>query len=274
MKRATTILALILAAGCARPLYVAKSDAQNSGMRGGVAQVRETLFDNVRDTLALPQTLDEFDVCTVIDYSRAGNITKLESFRGPDSLQFVREEYFYEPSSKGERMVRSEAHNLAKNSVRVLEYGYDEWGNLVSEIERTGSYRTGFRNDRKGYPKSETSFVTGEEGKASRTRYRYDRRGLLISAKGGKNPAKRYTYRPDGTVARIETGKDVVDVYDANGSLVESTNIIKRGRERFRMSITARYEYDARGNWNKRTMYYEGQPQSVAVREIDYYEDR
>jgi hypothetical protein len=40
------------------------------------------------------------------------------------------------------------------------------------------------------------------------------------------------------------------------------------------VTLTAEYDYDAHGNWIRRVQFYKGEVQSVAVREIEYYEDR
>lgn len=267
MKRMLPIIALLFAAGCARPLYVAGSDAENARMHGPIAQIRETFFDNPAGGEALPDTLGTFDIYTVVTYNRAGNILLTESFKGPDSVQILREEFFYDPS--GRRMVRSESHNFAGNSVRVLEYGYDARGNLVSESEITGGYITCFRFDGKGYLKSETGKVSGER-KNSVRRYRYDWRGRLKTASGG-GPTVKHFYRPDGSLARVQTGKDVTESYGTDGNLEVSTNIVKSGGGWFPVSISARYEYDAHGNWSKRTQFYNGRIVGIAVRETDYY---
>jgi hypothetical protein len=227
----------------------------------------EIFFDNPADASTLPQSLGKFDTRTEISYNPAGNITLMESLRGPDSVQTLLDEFYYDPS--GRRMLRSESHNLARHSMRVLEYNYDSRGNLVSESEKTGSYSTVFRYDGRGYPKREISTVAGEEG-STMTRYAYDRRGRLKTSRGG-GPTVRYLYRPDGSLAEVRTGKDLTETYGAEGNLERSTNMVKSGKNSFPASITATYEYDRHGNWLKRIQYYEGRVISVTVRKIDYY---
>ena len=275
-KLISCILAVFLAAGCARPVYTAKSDLETAYMHGNVAKVMETVIDDPRSGVP-PRRLADFDVYTEITYNRAGNIVLMESFRGPDSLHFVKEEFFYDPA--GKKMVRSVSHNLRKNSARTLEYEYAARGNLTGESETTGAYSMEYGYDRRGYLREERNTAQSVDVYNEETdgtiKYRYDSRGRLTRIKG--NPPKRYSYHRNGVVAEIHSGKDVVERYDERGNLVDVTNIIKRtdekGREKgsFAASITAVYEYDDRGNWIKRTQMYEGATAAVTFREIKYY---
>ncbi len=275
MKRLLLIVATVaLAAGCARPVYVAKSDAETACMSGGVRQVRETLFDDPADPAALPDSLGEYDTFTVIDYNRAGNITLTEAFKGPDSVQITKEEYLYDPS--GERLERSVSHNLARRGTITVLYGYDTQGRLASEVESNGFYRFDRTYDRRGYPRTQTTddVDTGERHVIAR--YIYDRQGRLKRLKGERR--EKYRYRPDGVIAEVHAGRKAIDFYDEHGNLKTMTVKIDRknagGRtfRRFSVTLSAEYEYDARGNWTRRVMFYRGQVQSVAVREIDYYD--
>ncbi len=269
-------LAACLTAGCARPVYIAKSDARSACMRGNIAQVRETVFDNhadQADPAALPDTLGAFDTYTVVDYNRAGNITRVESFKGRDSVQFSKEEYLYDPS--GERLERAITYDLARRGTTTVLYNYDSQGRLTSEVESNGLYRFDRSYDRRGYPKTRSA-VNADTGKRHViARYVHDRHGRLKRLRGERR--QRYFYHPDGIVAEIHQGRNAIDFHDEHGNLSAMAVRIKRrnrrGRvfERFSVTLTAEYGLDARGNWIRRVMFYEGRVQSVAVREIDYY---
>jgi outer membrane murein-binding lipoprotein Lpp len=280
MKRMLIIfavaLAASLAAGCARPAYVAKSDAGNAYIKGAVKQISETLYDNPADAAALPDTLGMFDTYTVVEYNRVGNIVGVNSFRGPDSVHFVREEFFYDPS--GERLERAVEHDLARRGATTVLSGYDEEGKLTSETESNGLYRFDHRYDRRGYPKTvwTESPETGKDVLVAR--YFYDRKGRLKRLRGERR--ERYFYHPDGVIARIRGGRHSLDSYNDHGHLESMAVRIDRkdrkGRtfERFSVTLTAEYDYDPHGNWIRRVQFYKGEVQSVAVREIEYYEDR
>ncbi len=265
-----------LAAGCARPAYVVKSDAGKAWMQGPVKQIRETYFYSLRDAAALPDALGEFDTYTVLDYNRAGNITRMESFKGPDSVRIAKEEYFYD--SSGERQERAVVHDLARRGTTTVLYNYDSQGRLVSEVESNGFYRFDVTYDRHGYPRTRTT-NSHESGKnVVIARYIHDRHGRLKKLKGERR--EKYLYRPDGVIAEIRGGRMTKDFYNGNGDLetmavrINRRNAKGRVYERFSVTLTAEYDYDEHGNWIRRVQLYRGEVQSVSVRETDYYEDR
>jgi hypothetical protein len=77
----------------------------------------------------------------------------------------------------------------------------------------------------------------------------------------------------------VRTEKSALDSYNDHGDLesmavrIDRKNRKGRTFERFELTLSARYEYDARGNWTRRTMLYRDQVQSVAVRQISYWDE-
>ena len=84
---------------------------------------------------------------------------------------------------------------------------------------------------------------------------------------------RRYKYVNNQIVKMIATGSsgiitETIEVeYDHQGNMLKivktnilGTTIIEKG-----------YEYDKKGNWIKCTRNYNGEPQTVTVREIEYY---
>jgi YD repeat-containing protein len=276
MKRTTIILAL-LATSCARPAYVAKSDAEAAYLHGHISRISESVYTNSTDKLAPPDTLGmTLDTHPVVEYNASGNVTRMESFAGPARTPVASEEYTYDPS--GVRLEHSVERNLARHGVTTVLYNYDDAGRLTSEVESNGFFRFDHTYDRHGYPKTRIDNSSDREKPLTLTRYTYDHHGRLKSRKDGIRA--KFRYHPDGVVAEIRTGRNSLDRYNSHGNLETMAVRIKRrdqkGRvfERFPVTITATYEYDARGNWVRRVQYFKGEVQSVAVREIDYYEDR
>jgi hypothetical protein len=284
MKRILTILTAALAAGCARPAYIAKSDAGNAYMRGHVRQVRESLYnvpEERHDSTGTPGMV--LDTYTVLEYNRAGNIATMETFAGPDRVPVSREEYSYDPS--GERLERSVSRNLVKRTYSTLDYEYDDRGRLVGHGNKLWPGRTELGYDRRGYPRTETVYRTADTISV-KVRFRYDRHGRLRRSKPvrGFETTRRYSYHPDGTIAAIRTGKRDFDTYNEHGFLASATSIVERrepgtdrrpkGRliERLPVTLTAEYELDSLGNWIRRVQLYRGEVQSIAVREIEYYD--
>ncbi|MDR2890316.1 MAG: hypothetical protein LBV18_01725 [Alistipes sp.] len=274
MKPIVYIATVVLASGCARPAYVAKSDAAMAGMQGSPARVTEILYDSPTDASLLPDTLGMFDIRTEMLYNRAGNITRMVSFRGPDSLRVSEEVYFYDPS--GERLERSETYDPASRGTIAVIYEYNSAGRLTREVESNGFYRFDYTYNDHGYPKTQTT--DSESGRETViARYKYDAHGRLKRLSGERR--EKYRYHSDGTLAEVRSGRNSIDSYNKHGDLVSmAVKINRRNRkgrvfDRVSVTLTAEYEYDARGNWTRREMFYLGSLQSVAVREITYHDE-
>jgi YD repeat-containing protein len=269
MKTVLFITIAALAAGCARPAYVIKSDAEAAYMRGQIKQLTETVYDAVGDSLAV-------NTCTVVDYNRVGNITRTDVFKGADSIHVSREEYSYDPS--GKRMESAVRHDPLRQTYNTVLYRYDEQGRLVQEIDRTYGWHYDYAYDRHGYLRSRVD--TAHKESPLKTVYRYDRLGRLRVEKNvkGGGPKKRYTWHGNGeTIAEIRS-KTEIDRYDERGNLVSMTAIVTEennkkwwAKRTFPFTMTAEHEYDPRGNWIRRVQLYKGAAQTVAVREIDYW---
>ncbi len=289
MKPITILLAATLTAGlaalgtgCARPAYVAKSDAGSAYLRGEVARIREIVYNAPEDRLAPPDTLDMvLDTYTTVDYNRAGNITRVEVFKGREMEPITREEYSYDPS--GERMVQSVSRNLLKRTFSPIDYEYDEEGRLVRQGNRTfGVARTEYGYDRQGYLTTETVY-SAKDSISLKVRFRYDRHGRLRGSKTvmGNGPKQKLSYHPNGVVARIRTGKTETDIYNEMGNLVAMTSIVTQRKMsknrklrvtgRYPVTLVAEYEHDPQGNWTKRTKRWEQEVYDVTVRKIEYY---
>ncbi|MDR2912650.1 MAG: hypothetical protein LBV38_05045 [Alistipes sp.] len=280
MKPIVYIATVALAAGCARPAYVAKSDAAMAWMQGSPARVAETSFNDPAGRRHLPaDTLDLFDIHTELDYNHAGNITRMASFRGPDSLRVSEENYFYDLS--GERLERAETYDPASRGTIAVLYEYDSAGRLTREVESNGFYHFGHTYNRHGYPKTQTTDSPETENETGKevviARYRYDKQGRLKKLTGERR--ERYRYHPDGTLAEVRGGRNSIDSYNEHGDLTSmAVRINRRNRkgrvfERFEVTLTAEYEYDAHGNWTRRTQLYKGDVVGVAVRRIKYHDE-
>jgi YD repeat-containing protein len=284
MKLTLLVVVAALAAGCARPAYVVKSDVQAAFMRGEIAQLRETYFDMPIEeieaaNMAVSSDSLVFNSCTVVDYNRAGYITRTDVFKGKDSVHVSREEYFYDPS--GTRMERAVSHNPIKRTYAATLYTYDSEGRLVHEADPIHGWRFDYGYDRRGYLRSRVDTTNLEA--PLKTIYRYDRFGRLKTVKPtkGGGSKKKYSYHGDSAIpAVIRTGRTETDRYDERGNLTSLTATVveernKRGRVKssFPVMLTAEYEYDPRGNWIRRVQLYKGEVQSVALRELEYWDE-
>jgi len=264
-------LACLLAAGCARPAYVVRSDAERANLRGGVATLRETLFDNSIDPLAPPDTLGPQDTHTVIEYNRTGNVVREVVFMGPDSVRTTWDEHTYD--STGTRLERTLNRSSAGRTRGMLRYTYDDAGRLTRHEDELWSWYVEYLYDRHGYLSRRVDHVSDSIRTVVRYRYRCD--GALRRTSGYERA--RYRYHPSGGVAKIRANGTETYLYDERGHLRSATSLVKerngRGRvvRRFPTTIRAEYEFDSRGNWIRRHQIYDGRVIGVAIREIDYY---
>jgi YD repeat-containing protein len=241
-------------------------------MRGHVRQLRETVYDIAGDSPVV-------SAHTVVDYNRAGNISRTDIFKGPDSIHVSRLEYFYDPS--GERMERAVDRNPLKHTFSTILYRYDDKGRLIDESDPINGGRYDYAYDRYGYLKTRIDTTNLES--PQKTKYRYDRLGRLRVEKNvrGGGSTKRYAWHGDGEIiAEIRTGKTEIDRYDERGDLVTMTATVVEKRNRrgritrtYPVTLTAGYEYDPVGNWIRRVQLFRGEVQNVAVREIDYWDE-
>jgi hypothetical protein len=116
----------------------------------------------------------------------------------------------------------------------------------------------------------------------SKTTYTFDDKGnetgYLLQTPGYANSAEKYAYDDKGNKTEVQmlNGKNeinfrMVSIYDTNGNVIEEQNY--KGQETtIRNKTTWKYQYDASGNWIKRTQYtIDGIEFDIAERKITYY---
>lgn len=300
------IFAIVFTTGCARPLYIAKSDAEEAWMSEGVRQIREmtflhrhetnnlpenypnTFFDTIPKTF--PDTLDRSILSKVTHYNRQGNITFVQLYKGYDTIRRGRtEEYFYDPS--GKRLERILLNSLEYRGRIVMEYltrpyyrytilcNYDDRGRLLSEIVQDRQYRWDFHYDSRDYPVAEIYSFDHNKNKQSIIHYSYDAKGRLKRIRGGRD--EKYSYHSNGVLAKIreKSYMKTIKYYNENGDLEAEIERIVRKSNKGRTSKRSvnianyRYEYDERGNWIRQTILYDGQIFTVTLRRISYWDE-
>jgi len=116
----------------------------------------------------------------------------------------------------------------------------------------------------------------------SKTTYTFDDKGnetgYLLQTKGYANSGEKYAWDDKGNKTELQmlNGKNevsfrTVSIYDANGNVIEEQRY--KGLEtKLSYKTTFTYEYDAKGNWIKRTQYtMDGIEFDIAERKIVYY---
>ena len=130
---------------------------------------------------------------------------------------------------------------------RVWTYAYDK--KTVTERDPNGLERVYYYNNRKDLARLiETDTVTGQTHESI---FRYDKRHLPVSIKDGSGVERIYTYRDDGQVATIATGKwRQTYVYDVAGRIIE----VKRTMDGSDESYIEQYGYTRVAGGEERTV--------------------
>lgn len=130
---------------------------------------------------------------------------------------------------------------------RVWTYVYDK--KTVTERNPNGLERTYCYNNRKDLVRLvETDTMTGQ---THETNFTYDKRHLPVSIKDGSGAEKIYTYRDDGLVAIVTTGKwRLAYTYDTAGRIAE----VKRTMDGSDEAYSERYGYTRTASGEERTV--------------------
>ena len=130
---------------------------------------------------------------------------------------------------------------------RVWTYSYDK--KTVTERSHNGLERAYYYNNRKDLVRLvERDTVTGQ---MHETKFKYDKRHLPVSIEDGSGTERIYTYREDGQVASLTTGKwHQVFAYDTAGRLIEAKRTMDDSIEAY----TERYGYTLTRNGEDRTV--------------------
>lgn len=308
MKIVVTVL--LVCAFCAAAVAQTQSDRERAGLRGPVSVVRTEVLEFARgdgEGVAGPRwplqsvgynprggrsrqtdfNQDGSSSRTLIYASDAeGRATGYEEFSGgmtvPRKHVFVLDE-------KGNRIEHKIVQPDGANGEKNL-YKYDERGRLIEArlLEHKGALlsRTVYEYDARGRQSSQTSYnadgslssvsrVTyGARGRVTernrfdgglltyRVRYKYDRRGRLI-----EQETVGSVLEPDFPPAEAHAPGRVVYVYGVAGQPREAIFHGPDGSVRERVLM----EYDARGNWVKRTRLPQSAvPGNVAPRRVEY----
>lgn len=228
-----------------------KSDAEDEGLRG---KVRTVTVEN--EDLSGTWSVGGRKKSAVEHYNEQGNLTKRESFdyRGNPSDITV---YGY---LDGNRVSNTESiqHNYNPPPMLVAAPA----GEAAPKYDSRYSYKFTYKYDGKGNLIEEVWY--GNDGKLW-LRYVYNFKG---------NQKERLVYSADGSLNQRS-----LHTLDAKGNEVEE--IIYEPRDNsIRSKYSYVYEFDAKGNWTKRTASKRAtkdgsalfEPYSVTYRTITYYE--
>ena len=165
----------------------------------------------------------------------------------------------YELDSEGRILSQSEESN--GESKKILEYRYDENGNISEAIGNTGT--STYKYDNSGNILNYTdifgktiNYTYDERGNLSKlevageppTVYTYDSEDRIISVTYGDNKTVSYEYVENTTITHLPDNKTIVEKYNDSGELVEKTYTDDAGNIIYKISL----EYDSEDRISKR----------------------
>ena len=165
----------------------------------------------------------------------------------------------YELDSEGRILSQSEVSD--GESKKLLEYRYDENGNISEATGNTGT--STYKYDNSGNILNYTdifgktiNYTYDERGNLSKlevagelpTVYTYDSEDRIISVTYGDNKAVSYEYVENTTITHLPDNKTIVEKYNDSGELVEKTYTDDAGNIIYKISL----EYDGEDRISKR----------------------
>lgn len=165
----------------------------------------------------------------------------------------------YELDSEGRILSQSKA--AGSESKKLLEYRYDENGNISEATGNTGT--SIYKYDNSGNILNYTdifgktiNYTYDERGNLSKlevagelpTVYTYDSEDRIISVIYGDNKAVSYEYVENTTITHLPDNKTIVEKYNDSGELVEKTYTDDAGNIIYKISL----EYDGEDRISKR----------------------
>lgn len=183
-------------------------------------------------------------------YNDDGKIIVIEGINPDETLSIIKD---YEYNSQGYKEITSENEIIVKE----IEYIVDDQNNVISEKElvyNQGNQLTERFHTYKDKKLVQSKVVYGKDGHF--ISYKYDAKGLAIEEvltdlKNKPISKKRRKYDENNNIVEE-------NLYDSNGRLKTNNRIL--------------YQFDEKGNWNKRTQYANQleEPISNTIRTIRY----
>jgi hypothetical protein len=212
-------------------------------------------------------------------YDAGGNRISEEWYNGDDLL-----EYSLASKYSGKGFLMESKKQIPESGFEKCIYETDPSGHPVkcTTQDSTGALigSTTFKYDEYGNC-IEEDFFNAKGKLTAKNLYQYDSRKLKTveenyGADGSMMGRKKFTYEHRGRLSAQENfdnnGKLVeknMYVYNDNKDEIEWTNYNRGGHVQYKYTYT--YEYDAQGNWTKKTELHDGEAAFVALREISYY---
>lgn len=226
--------------------------------------------------------------------------------RNPDNTQIDRIEMKYQ----GDKLAEKITYSAQDNPIDKITYMYDSKGNLNLEniylsseyIQYTAIYKYNDKNkkvfegryDKDSKMIYETKYQFDNDGNVLKKitidkngeieyseDFTYDKKGnmltrLTFEKYDNSKTIDRYAYDSNGNQIKRNLTKNDVSLMDVNIAFDKNNNqtlyVVKEtsGKQLVKRGYT--YEYDANGNWTKKTILIDDKPKFLVERQISYLE--
>ena len=273
-----------LLSGCKKDSATAKNDITLMKLNGKVKSIRSTDFRAVVNGGSIPMgyRIDTGDSDIFTGFNEKGYKTE-EGFFDVNAVLTDRIVFKYNEKDK---LVEMATYKSAGSLEKRRTFRYDEKGNLAEKTDfdtagQACSDRMLYKCDEKGNIIEETIYRPCDK-KESYSSFKYDERENIIEymnyADDGRLIMKTVlTYDNKNNLIEGNNSSDneiysnrAVFRYDDKNNCIGFTSYKKDGSLSFNHEY--KYEYDSRGNWIKKTTYYNGNATMITVREIKYYD--
>lgn len=264
--------------------YTEYNKEGNQVVHKSITNVYEQTFSQTSTTYTETQQLLEVNMYTdsiliekrQYEYDASNRVTKESMYKGNGYL-FQKSLFSYDATGN-----LSEMQLWSSDTYFVLKqvYEYDKNGNRLSlksyTNEQVLSYEYTYEYDGNNN-KIKMVYQKGKSPVTQTTNYTYNGKNELIKFERYDNDklvhTVEYTYNQNGIVTEsinrgISSQSKTVARFDEKGSLIET---MEYKNEEPGVHQTYWYEYDAQGNWIKRSNSYNGESPTITVREIVYY---
>jgi len=204
-------------------------------------------------------------------------LTEKKTFSNQDNPN-GRTTYVYDKKGnlKGENLYLNTEYIQVKNL-----YEYDAQNRKISETRYSKDktlYKTTFEYDGKNITKKET---TGPDGAVTMTeKSSFDKEGNLLEryitdTYDRSVTHEAYKYDNNGNMLSYVISRngskeqELINIYDSHNNLTATKTANAKGE--IIDSRTYTYEYDAKGNWTKKTVSLTDQPAFIVERKIEYF---
>jgi hypothetical protein len=230
-----------------------KPNLEGFGLKGKVLSFKDTEYKAMDSSGLIKRGVKQYII--VFLFNKMGYMIEMNQYF-PDGRLNAKNSYQYDAKGNYEESLYDEKGKLLSKS--KVTYKYDSTGNIIELLyqasDRFYNGKSTYKYDAKGN-KIEFNQFNAKDSLESKDNFKYDANGIMIE-RDFCNPKGSLIYK---NIYINDTNGNMIewDLYKADGSL--------------KTKRTYKYDYDATGNWIKKTEIRNDVPQKITERKIKYY---